>query len=131
MIRLTPISRDSDSMNIVRLIFFTWALVLAAPAQTPQEDKRLLFDPDDTVIALKVDARGHLYVTGETVYADFLTSRPVQHNAAGAAESYLLKLDADNKQVFFSTFWGGSKRDATTALALGPDESVTPRRRNL
>ncbi|MBL8216391.1 MAG: SBBP repeat-containing protein [Bryobacterales bacterium] len=82
-------------------------------------------DPDDTVSGLKVDGRGHLYVTGETVSADFLTSRPVQPNAAGATESYLIKLDADNKQILFSTFWGGSKRDATTALALGPDESVT------
>jgi hypothetical protein len=82
-------------------------------------------DPDDTVEAIQVDWRGHVYITGETVSPDFPTRRSVQPFAGGAVESYLLKFDPENKQVISSTFWGGSKRDAGAAVALGPGENVT------
>jgi hypothetical protein len=82
-------------------------------------------DPDDTVEAIRVDWRGHVYITGETFSSDFPTHRAVQPWAGGAVESYLLRLDPDNKQIISSTFWGGSKRDAGAALALGPGENVT------
>lgn len=82
-------------------------------------------DPDDTVQSLRVDSHGHLYVTGETMSPDFPTRRPVQQFPGGGTESYLLRLDPDNKQIVFSTFWGGSKRETGIALALGPGEAVT------
>ena len=82
-------------------------------------------DPDDTVEAIQVDGRGHVYVTGETYSGDFPTRRPIQPYAAGGTESYLLKLDPDNKQILYSSFWGGSKRETGSALALGPGENVT------
>lgn len=82
-------------------------------------------DPDDTVEAIQVDARGHVLVTGETISADFPTRRAVQTVPGGATESYLLKLDAENRQILYSTFWGGTKRDNGTALAFGPGEAVT------
>jgi hypothetical protein len=82
-------------------------------------------DPDDTVEAVQVDWRGHVYVTGETISPDFPTHRPVQRYSGGAVESYLFRLDPDSKQVVFSTFWGGAKRDYGTAVALGPGENVT------
>jgi hypothetical protein len=56
---------------------------------------------------------------------DFPTRRAVQEFPGGGTESYLLRLDADNKQIIFSTFWGGSKRETGIALALGPGEAVT------
>jgi hypothetical protein len=56
---------------------------------------------------------------------DFPTRRSVKPFAGGAVESYLLRLDPANKQIISSTFWGGSKRDAGAALALGPGENVT------
>jgi hypothetical protein len=82
-------------------------------------------DPDDTVEAIRVDSHGHIYVTGETMSGDFPTKRSVQQFPGGGTESYLLRLDADNKQIVMSTFWGGSKRETGLALALGPGEAVT------
>jgi hypothetical protein len=40
-------------------------------------------------------------------------------------DAYLLRLDIDNKEVIYSTFWGGAKKDAALALALGPGEAAT------
>lgn len=82
-------------------------------------------DPDDTITAIRVDAHGYLWVTGETMSPDFPTRRPVQQFPGGGTESYVLRLDPDNKQILLSTFWGGSKRETGTALALGPGEAVT------
>ena len=82
-------------------------------------------DPDDTIEAVRVDARGHVYITGETASQDFPTRRSIQQYPGGGTESYLLKLDPDGKQILASTFWGGSKRESGAAIALGPGENVT------
>lgn len=82
-------------------------------------------DPDDTVESVQVDARGHVYVTGETISTDFPSYRAVQKISGGSAESYLMRFDPANRQIVSSTFWGGSKRDSGAALALGPGENVT------
>jgi hypothetical protein len=82
-------------------------------------------DPDETVEAMKVDARGHLHVAGQTNSPDFPGYRPMQEQQAGAYDAYVLRLDPDNKQILYSTFWGGSKNDLVKAVALGPGEAVT------
>lgn len=82
-------------------------------------------DPDETAAAVKIDAHGHVYVAGETSSPDFPGHRAVQPNQGGAQDAYLLRLDLDNNRIIYSTFWGGAKKDAAYALALGPGEAAT------
>lgn len=82
-------------------------------------------DPDETGAAVKVDGHGHVYVAGETSSPDFPGKRALQSTYAGAHDAYLLRLDLDNRQIIYSTFWGGAKRDVALALVLGPGESAT------
>lgn len=82
-------------------------------------------DPDDTANAVKIDGHGHVYVAGETSSSDFPGMRAVQSVHGGMHDAYLMRLDLDNNQIIYSTFWGGSKKDAALALALGPGESAT------
>jgi hypothetical protein len=82
-------------------------------------------DPDETAAALRLDARGYLLVAGETHSLDFPGRRAVQETLGGMQDAYLIKLDADNRQIVYSTFWGGSKKDLAVALAAGPGEQVT------
>ncbi|MBL0157632.1 MAG: SBBP repeat-containing protein [Bryobacterales bacterium] len=83
-------------------------------------------DPDEGITALRVDHRGHVYAAGHTSSPDFPGyHRALQPNLAGGFDAFLLKLDVDNRQVIYSTFWGGSNRDAGLALTLGPGEAAT------
>lgn len=80
---------------------------------------------DETIYALRVDHRGHLHIAGLTNSSDFPTSRALQTNHGGAFDAFTMRLDADEKQVIYSTTWGGGKNDHAQALALGPGEAVT------
>jgi hypothetical protein len=82
-------------------------------------------DPDETAVAVKVDGHGHVYVAGETSSQDFPGIRAVQARHGGAQDAYLTRLDIDNSRVIYSTVWGGVKKDAALALALGPGEAAT------
>lgn len=82
-------------------------------------------DPDETVAGLSIDTHGHVYVVGETSSPDFPGRRTVQPVIGGAQDGYLMRLDLENSQIIYSTFWGGTKKDAIAAVALGPGEAAT------
>ena len=82
-------------------------------------------DPDETAAAVAVDQRGLVYVSGETSSPDFPGHRPLQGRYGGVQDAYVIRIDIAKKQIVSSTFWGGVKRDAALALALGPGEVVT------
>jgi hypothetical protein len=82
-------------------------------------------DPDETVNDIKIDAHGHVYVTGETSSPDFPSRRLVQPVEGGAQDAFLMRLDLETNQIIYSTFWGGQKKDSGVAIALGPGEAVT------
>lgn len=82
-------------------------------------------DPDETVASLKIDGHGHVYAAGETSSADFPGRRMLQSVHGGAQDAYLMRIDLDNSQIIYSTFWGGAKKDAALAVALGPGEAAT------
>ena len=82
-------------------------------------------DPDETATSLKIDAHGHVYVSGETSSPDFPGRRMVQPVHGGAQDAYLMRIDLDNSQIIYSTFWGGQKKDSALAVALGPGEAAT------
>jgi hypothetical protein len=82
-------------------------------------------DPDETASRISIDARGYVYVAGETISPDFPGRRALQPIHGGVEDAYLIKLDLDAKEIIYSTFWGGTKLDAALALSLGPGEAAT------
>lgn len=82
-------------------------------------------DPDETATSVKIDSHGHVYVSGETNSPDFPGRRMVQPVHGGAQDAYLMRIDLDSSQIIYSTFWGGQKKDAALAVALGPGEAAT------
>ena len=82
-------------------------------------------DPDETAVAVKVDSHGWVYVAGETTSPDFPSVRAIRTTHSGNHDAYLLRLDIENSRILSSTFWGGAKRDAALAIALGRGEEVT------
>ncbi|GEM_PF-1915644 len=82
-------------------------------------------DPDETATAVKVDPYGEVYVAGHTNSTDFPGFRALQPLHGGKFDAYLLHLDIDNRQILYSTFWGGAGDDEALALALGPGEAAT------
>ncbi len=82
-------------------------------------------DPDETASAVRIDSHGYVYVAGETSSSDFPGHRPVQGRHGGVQDAYLIRLDLENSQIVYSTFWGGGKKDVALAVALGPGEAAT------
>ena len=82
-------------------------------------------DPDETAVAVKIDSHGYVYVAGETSSSDFPGHRAVQGRHGGVQDAYLIRLDLENSQIVYSTFWGGGKKDGALAVALGPGEAAT------
>ncbi len=82
-------------------------------------------DPDESVAAIRVDHRGFLVIAGSTYSPDFPGRRALQDRPGGVEDAFVMKLDADNREIVYSTFWGGTKKDEALAVALGPGEQVT------
>ena len=85
-------------------------------------------DPDETINAIRVDARGHIHIAGQTNSEDFPgNNRAFQPASGGAFDAYLLRLipGDERTEVPYASFWGGVKTDGAVAIALGPGESVT------
>lgn len=82
-------------------------------------------DPDETAVAVALDAHGFVYVAGATSSPDLKRRRAVQDNFGGMQDGWLARIDIENARLISSTFWGGSRRDDVLAIALGPGENVT------
>jgi hypothetical protein len=74
--------------------------------------------------AIAVDSAGRAFVAGSTCSSDFPTTRSaVLQKAAGsdrvdACDGFIAWLNAKGSQLEYSTFLGGSREDAATAVAL-------------
>src|SRR4051794_32743677 len=105
------------------LPLFTLALTLAA--QTPQNDKRLVFstyqggDRNDDAGAVAVDPAGFIYVAGESESRD-LQGTPVDGKPLTSAvfKGYLTKYAPGGKEVVWRSLIGGSSNTVPHAAAL-------------
>lgn len=80
---------------------------------------------DENITALRIDGHGHLHIAGHTNSRDFPQHRTLQTDHNGAFDAFAVRLDHVNKQIIYSTTWGGGKNDQAQAVALGPGEAVT------
>jgi uncharacterized protein (TIGR03437 family) len=78
----------------------------------------------ESATSLVLDANGNPVVAGYTTSPDFpVSTGVVQSQLDGAQNAFLTKLDADGN-IVFSTFLGGSGKDAATAVAIAGDGSL-------
>lgn len=73
---------------------------------------------EDRANAIAVDSLGNVTITGYTLSSDFPTSDPLQAAYAGGQDAFVTRLNADGVGLLYSTYLGGSDKDAGTAIAL-------------
>jgi hypothetical protein len=79
---------------------------------------------DDRANGIAVDAFGAAYVVGSTTSRDFPANHAVQPKLLGTANAFALKLAPAGNDLEFSTYLGGSGKDAAKAVALGPGGEI-------
>lgn len=85
---------------------------------------------DDSGRAIAIDADGNAYVTGVTGSSDFPTSAGAISASGSAPENvFVAKVDALGR-LQYSAFFGGTKRDYGTAIAIDSSGAVYIAARN-
>ncbi|HWP42337.1 MAG TPA: SBBP repeat-containing protein, partial [Blastocatellia bacterium] len=78
----------------------------------------------DAGSGIAVDSLGNAYVAGIATSANFPTVNAVQSSQSGASDLFVAKLNAAGNQLIYSTYLGGSREDAATAIAVDPTGSA-------
>lgn len=80
---------------------------------------------NDSGEGIKVDSAGNAYVGGDTGSTNFPTASPIQAaNAGGISDVFVLKVNAAGNALVYSTYLGGSLRDACEDLAIDSSGNV-------
>jgi hypothetical protein len=82
----------------------------------------------DAVTAMKIGPNGRLYLTGFTESNDFpLAGEAFQIARQGGREAWIAVIDPTaegDASLLFSTYYGGTRDETPTAIAIGPDGSI-------
>ncbi len=82
----------------------------------------------DSGAGMAVDATGQAYVTGSTNSRDFPTSNALQPDFGSFGrrhdDAFIAKLSADGSTLVYSTYLGGSRRDAGSGIAVDATEQA-------
>src|SRR5205823_3834038 len=74
---------------------------------------------NDGAYAIGVDSAGSIYTTGYTQSLDFPASLGVlQPVSGGSDDAFVTKLSPDGKALIYSTYLGGSSKEAGKAIAV-------------
>ena len=72
----------------------------------------------DRGAAIAVDHSGQVYVTGQTVSPNFVTTNGAQPVSAGQSDAFITKLNSNGTAIVYSTYFGGSGVDYGAAIAV-------------
>jgi len=78
----------------------------------------------DSINDLTLDARGNVYLVGETSSADFPLQHAFQNVLKGGSDGFVMKLDASASVLLYSTYLGGSDKDAINAIKLDASDNM-------
>lgn len=78
----------------------------------------------DAANGIAVDVSGSAYVTGATNSVNFPLKNAIQLTLQGQTDAFITKLSPAGNSLIYSTYLGGSKEDAGSAIALGVDGSA-------
>ncbi len=70
----------------------------------------------DSVAASAVNAKGELYLAGQTFSTDFPVESSLFPNPAGKGDTFVSKLSADGTTLLYSTYLGGSEFDSASSI---------------
>ena len=73
---------------------------------------------NDSGEGIKVDSAGNAYVGGDTASINFPTLSPIQDAQRGDGDVFVAKVNAGGDAFVYSTYLGGSLRDACEDLAI-------------
>ncbi|HVF55990.1 MAG TPA: SBBP repeat-containing protein [Pyrinomonadaceae bacterium] len=73
---------------------------------------------NDSGEGIKVDSAGNAYVGGDTFSTNFPTLSPIQAANGGNGDTFVLKVNPGGNALVYSTYLGGSARDACEDLAI-------------
>jgi len=79
---------------------------------------------DDRAYGIAVDAAGCAYIVGETFSNNFPAANAWQPWLKGYSDVFVTKLNAAGTALVFSTYIGGSDRDAGSAIALDASGNI-------
>jgi hypothetical protein len=108
------------------------AYVVAQVYDTNHDIVVLKLGPDGTILhttylrgagldyggAIAVDAVGDIYVVGRTLSNDFPVHNALQPQKNGPSDAFLTKLSGQDGSLIFSTYYGGSRAEQATEIAL-------------
>jgi hypothetical protein len=77
----------------------------------------------DQLTGLGVDAQGNIYLAGVTESPNFKVKSAAQDHLAGSSDVFVTKLDPSGN-VVYSTYFGGSGSESTTAMTVDTQGSV-------
>ncbi len=75
-------------------------------------------DANDSGEGIKVDSAGNVYLGGDTFSTNFPTANPIQAALGGNGDAFVLKVNAAGNALVYSTYLGGSAREACEDLAI-------------
>ncbi len=75
---------------------------------------------DEGIFGIKLDAKGNIYLAGETSSINFPTEGAFQDKLGGYYDGFISKFDPTGSRLIYSTYLGGSAYDHCAALALDP-----------
>mgnify|MGYP000650018747 CR=1 FL=1 len=76
------------------------------------------YEKDIWTYDIAVDGRGGVYIVGSTDAENFnVTDDAIQSTLAGGDDSFIVKLDANNGDTLYSTYFGGSGYDSCSGIA--------------
>ncbi len=73
---------------------------------------------DDRAAGVAVDASGQIYLAGSTASTDFPLVASIRQALGGSRDAFAVKLNAIGNLLVYSTYLGGSRYDAATAIAV-------------
>ncbi|HVF45595.1 MAG TPA: SBBP repeat-containing protein [Pyrinomonadaceae bacterium] len=81
-------------------------------------------DDNDSGEGIKVDSLGNCYLGGDTFSANFPKLNPIQATYGGNGDTFVLKVNPAGDALVYSTYLGGSLRDACEDLAIDSSGNV-------
>ncbi|MBI2931354.1 MAG: SBBP repeat-containing protein, partial [Planctomycetes bacterium] len=79
---------------------------------------------DDRGVAIAIDNAGYCYVTGSTASTNFPASTGFQKTNAGTSDLFVVKVDAVQCRIVWSTYLGGSVGDTADDIAVDSSGNV-------
>src|SRR5690606_26431081 len=79
---------------------------------------------NDIGYGIDVDGTGAAYITGETFSNNFPLKGAFQSKLGGWSDAFITKVDTAQDAIVYSTYLGGTAKDAGRAIAVDKDSSA-------